>query len=264
MTNLPELKEFDMNKLVEKPNQNIVIIGKKNTGKSTLIKNILFYLKDKLPIVIAMSGSESLNNFYKKLIPDMFVYSDINISKFTHISDRQNKFIEHVNHGTESFTGLNDNIGLILDDCIADTTWTKDESMNHFVTNGRHMKLTLIVAVQAIKSLPPIIRGNIDYIFILRCNSTNERRKYRDDFLGLFNSKKQFDYTFEKYTDNYKAFVIDNVNQSNDMRDVYFWYKADINIKLKLCKEVYWDINKMLLDKYYKTIYNREETKINN
>lgn len=44
----------------------IVVIGKPGTGKSTLIKSILYAKKHIFPVAVAMSGSEDSNEAYKK------------------------------------------------------------------------------------------------------------------------------------------------------------------------------------------------------
>jgi ABC-type polar amino acid transport system ATPase subunit len=48
-----------------------VFIGKRNTGKSTLVKDIMFH-KRHLPAGIVLSGTEEGNHFYSDFIPDLF------------------------------------------------------------------------------------------------------------------------------------------------------------------------------------------------
>ena len=54
-----------------------VFIGKRGTGKSTLITDILWH-KRHLSAGIAMSGTEDGNGHFKQFIPDLFVYNDYN------------------------------------------------------------------------------------------------------------------------------------------------------------------------------------------
>ena len=52
-----------------------VFIGKRNTGKSTLVKDIMYHKKH-LPAGIVLSGTEEGNHFYSEFIPDLFIYGD--------------------------------------------------------------------------------------------------------------------------------------------------------------------------------------------
>ena len=45
-----------------------VFVGKRNTGKSTLVKDIMFHKKH-LPAGIVLSGTEEGNHFYSEFIP---------------------------------------------------------------------------------------------------------------------------------------------------------------------------------------------------
>ena len=254
---IPELAEFSMSKLIKNPGANIVIIGKKNTGKSTLIKDILAHVSEIFPVVIAMSGSESTNNFYKKMLPDIFVWHDINASKFAWIHQRQQEFGEKVRKGEKSFEGLLTGVGLIIDDCIANVDWTKDDHLTWFITNGRHLPIILLIAVQSFKKLPPVIRTNIDYGFVLMCNNYTERKKIREELMGMVENKSQFDGIFNKYTDNFKCIVVDNVSKSTELQDLLYWYKANPDLKPKLCHQIYWDVNDILIKQTYEMLYRR-------
>jgi dephospho-CoA kinase len=52
----------------------ITIIGKPGSGKSILIKHLLYAKKHVIPTGIVISGSEDSNKFYSTLFPDLFIY----------------------------------------------------------------------------------------------------------------------------------------------------------------------------------------------
>ena len=62
-----ELKKFDMRKITFKPNENqgpvVVLIGRRDTGKSFLVRDLLYYHQD-IPIGTVISGTEAGNGFY--------------------------------------------------------------------------------------------------------------------------------------------------------------------------------------------------------
>ena len=59
---------------------------------------------------------------------------------------------------------------LILDDCLYDNTWAKDKFMRSVFMNGRHFKLLFLLTMQYALGIPPNLRTNIDFVFILREN----------------------------------------------------------------------------------------------
>ena len=72
MTSL-NLKKFDMNKIGK--GSVVVIIGKRNTGKSYLTKDLLWYKRD-IPIGTVISGTEGANQFYSKIVPPLFIHDE--------------------------------------------------------------------------------------------------------------------------------------------------------------------------------------------
>ena len=73
--------------------------------------------------------------------------------------------IEKINKGEG---GIDPRAFLILDDCLYDNTWSKDKWMRSVFMNGRHYKLLFLLTMQYALGVPPNLRTNIDYVFILR------------------------------------------------------------------------------------------------
>jgi len=259
-----ELKEFDMSEIASKPNCNIIVIGKRNTGKSTLIKYILYYIRNVVPMIIAMSGTERTNNFYKQILPKILVYEEVDSTKFQPILDRQIQLREKIIQNKSKYRNTNPNIALVLDDCVDRTDWTKDDAVNFFTTNGRHAALTFIVVTQESKKLPPSMRTNADYIFISKTNGFTERKKIRDDYLGMIGDKRECDRIFSEYTKDYKFLVVDNVTKETNVKNQLFWCKADPNIKSILCDQVYWRLDKIIQNVIYKQLQRKEKEKQQN
>ena len=64
-----ELKKFDMKNITFQANENkgpvVVLIGRRDTGKSFLVRDLLFYKRD-IPIGTVISGTEEGNGFLWK------------------------------------------------------------------------------------------------------------------------------------------------------------------------------------------------------
>ena len=66
-----ELKKFDISKI--KSDKVCVFIGKRETGKSFLVRDLLYYHK-KIPIGTVISGTEAANTFYGNIVPSLFIH----------------------------------------------------------------------------------------------------------------------------------------------------------------------------------------------
>ena len=69
------LRKFDMSQI--KDDKVVVFIGKRDTGKSFLIRDLLYYHQN-IPIGTVISGTESANSFYGTIIPPLFIHEEFN------------------------------------------------------------------------------------------------------------------------------------------------------------------------------------------
>ena len=142
-----ELKKFNMRKITFKPDENkgpvVVLIGRRDTGKSYLVKDLLYYHQD-IPIGTVISGTEMGNGFYSKHVPKLFIHNEYNSGIIENILKRQKTVLKQVKKEIE--TRIKEAILtlehlLFLDDCLYDGSWTKDKVMRLLFMNGRHWKL---------------------------------------------------------------------------------------------------------------------------
>ena len=94
--------------------------------------------------------------------------------------------------------------------------------------------------------IPPNLRTNIDYIFILRENIVANRKRIYDNYAGMFQNFEIFCQVMDQCTENYECLVIDNTTKSNKLEDNVFWYKADTHPNFKLCNQQFWDMSRNL------------------
>ena len=76
------LRKFDMKKIPQ--DAVAVFIGRRRTGKSTLVRDLLFNHQN-MPLGTVISGTEESNSFYGKMIPPLFIhgeYSAVILSNF--------------------------------------------------------------------------------------------------------------------------------------------------------------------------------------
>jgi ATP-binding cassette subfamily B protein len=137
---------------------------------------------------------------------------------------------------------------LILDDCLYDNTWARDKMMRLLFMNGRHWKVMLVITMQYPLGIPPTLRTNIDYVFILRENYIANRKRIYENYAGMFPTFESFCQVMDQCTENYECLVINNNSKSNKLQDQVFWYKADNHNDFRLGSKEFWELSKGLPD----------------
>ena len=86
-----ELKKFDMRNIKFNPDENngpvVVLIGRRDTGKSYLVRDLIFYHQD-IPIGTVISGTEAGNGFYGSHVPKLFIHDEYNTAIIENILKR--------------------------------------------------------------------------------------------------------------------------------------------------------------------------------
>jgi hypothetical protein len=244
-----ELKKFDMKSISFKSNESkgpvIVLIGKRDTGKSFLVRDLLYYQQD-IPIGTVISGTEEGNGFYGKMVPRLFIHNEYNTAIIENILKRQRNVLKQIKKEMETYkrTTIDPRAFVILDDCLYDNTWARDKMMRLLFMNGRHWKIMLIITMQYPLGIPPTLRTNIDYVFILRENYIANRRRIYDNYAGMFPTFESFCQVMDQCTENYECLVINNNVKSNKLQDQVFWYKAENHNDFRLGSKEFWELSK--------------------
>jgi hypothetical protein len=248
-----ELKKFDMKSISFKPNENkgpvVVLIGKRDTGKSFLVRDLLFYQQE-IPIGTVISGTEEGNGFYGKMVPKLFVHNEYNSAIIENILKRQRTVLKQIKKEMETYkrSTIDPRAFVILDDCLYDNTWSRDKLMRLLFMNGRHWKVMLVITMQYPLGIPPTLRTNIDYVFILRENYIANRKRIYENYAGMFPTFESFCQVMDQCTENYECLVINNNSKSNKLHDQVFWYKADSHGDFRLGSKEFWELSKGLKD----------------
>ena len=232
------LKKFSMATIAS--NSIIVLIGKRKGGKSSLVLDFLSYHTD-IPVAMVISPTDEFNHTFRGVIPEIFIHHEFNPTALNTFLKRQQEKTKR-----SQIDGSDPRALLILDDIMGeDDSWSRDSTIKWLFLNGRHVNVTLVVALQDVIGLPPKMRNNTDYIFI--CKQTNRigRERIYRMFAGVFDNIQLFEHTMLHCCDDYRCLVIDNTSQSYNLEDQVFWYKADINRakSAKVCHPKYWELN---------------------
>lgn len=243
------LRKFDMKMIPQ--DAVCVFIGRRRTGKSTLVKDLL-YQHQNIPMGTVISGTEESNSFYGKIVPPMFIHGEYNAAILENFVKRQKlvtkKIQDHENAprapgqmATKS--KLDPRSFLILDDCLYDESWTHDKNIRYIFLNGRHQKIFFLITMQYPLGIPPVLRTNVDYAFILREPYFSNRKRIFDNFGSAFPSFEFFCQIMDQCTENFECLVINNNTRSNKLEDAIFWYKAEIRGDFRIGAPEFWQHN---------------------
>tara|TARA_B100001057_G_scaffold491128_1_gene580737 strand:+ start:1006 stop:1842 length:837 start_codon:yes stop_codon:yes gene_type:complete len=246
-----QLKKFDMREIRFRPDQNtgpvVVLIGRRDTGKTYLVRDLLYHHQD-IPIGTVISGTEAGNGFYGNHVPRLFIHDEYNTAIIENILKRQRQVLKQMKKEIESYkrSTIDPRSFVILDDCLFDATWTKDKMMRLLFMNGRHWKVMLVITMQYPLGIPPNLRTNIDYVFILREPYISNRRRIWENYAGMFPTFEGFCQVMDQCTENYECLVINNNAKSNKLQDQIFWYKAQPRGEFKLGSKEFWELSRDL------------------
>lgn len=236
------LRKFDPSSITS--DKVLVFLGKRNTGKSFLVRDILFYHRD-IPIGTVISPTEHANKFYSKIVPGLFIHDEYTPQLLDNIVKRQKIITKQVNKEIAMYgkSSIDPRAFLILDDCLYDGCWKKDKNIRYIFMNGRHIKLKFLITMQYALGVPPDLRTNIDYVFILRENNYGNRRRIYENYCSIFPTFEMFCAVLDQITEGYGCLVIDNTSKSNKLEDNVFWYQAEDHPPFTVGSKEFWTIH---------------------
>lgn len=248
-----QIKKFNMDMLKDRcevdsrKSPMIVLIGKKDTGKSFLVRDILFHTRNEFPIGTVISATEVANEFFQHMVPSKLIHDKYQPSIVTNVIKRQ-LGVKTARNEDKKRNGGNSTTDprafLILDDCLFDGSWIKEESTRYIFMNGRHIDVMTIITMQYPLGISPNLRTNVDFIFVLRENILGNRRRIYENYAGMFPTFEMFCQFMDQCTENFECLVICNGVQSNKLEDQVFWYKASDHPPFHLCDDSLWHDNK--------------------
>ncbi len=180
------------------------------------------------------------------MVPKLFIHDEYNTAIIENILKRQKMVIKQINKETAAYgrCNIDGRAFVILDDCLYDNSWARDKLMRLLFMNGRHWKIMLVITMQYPLGVPPNLRTNIDYTFILREPYINNRKRIYENYAGMFPTFESFCQVMDQCTENYECLVINNNAKSNKLDDQIFWYKGDPHREFKLGSKEFWELSK--------------------
>lgn len=213
-----------------------------NTGKSSLIQDIMASKSHIVACGQIFSGTEDSNHFYSEKFAPCCIFNKLDMDAIKNFVYRQ-KIAKRFLPNPWAIQ--------IIDDCTDDPSQLRDPIFQAYYKNGRHWNMIHILSLQYSLDILPSIRTNIDYTFILRETNQRNRKALWENYAGCIPNYQMFQDIMDTITEDFTALVINNRVQSNKIEDCVFWYKAKpdrIPPNLKLGHPVSWEFNDARLD----------------
>ncbi len=205
------------------PHAAVVVIGKRMTGKTTLARDILLHQRgaDDVPFasVTVVSPTEqgvrtNIRGFVDVATPSRVVriHDEYAPAIVDAIVERQ---------GGRAF--------VVLDDCMYDGRWASDdyEGTVRLVRDRRSLEATTVLTMPYPLSMPPSLREQFDYVFLLRDSVVSTRKRLYEHYVSeAFPTFDAFCQAMDRCTEDHGCLVIDRTGSATRV----FRYKAYLHV----------------------------------
>lgn len=208
-------------------NSAIVMIAKRGSGKSWLVREILEYFKD-IPVGAIICPSEIDSPFYSNFFSQSFIHYKYDPKILGKIFWRQKKIQKKYEDYLEKGKKLDRRCIIVMDDCMAcKKTWVNDELIKTVLMNGRHKQMTYVLTMQYPLGVTPDLRSNFDIIFMMAADEMKFMKLLYENYAGIFDTFESFRSVFQQLTRDHGAMVVvKRTNTDADFYDKIKWYKA--------------------------------------
>ena len=237
------LREFTPDPRVPFPT--ILMVGKRASGKSTL-SAALASMYPNIPKWAAFCGNASSKKYWAKRFGPCGEASTYEVKDQDRSSIRSlRRIMEFQNQIVKEYEDVRHeeppdaySLGVIFDDVTSKRSLRRSPELEELFSNGRHLRMLIIVCVQYLKQLPPAIRTNSDYLMILY-NSKQTLKILHDEYV----QDPSFD-TFVQLTEKvtcatdgkgnpqFCALAYSNCTRANRIDQRFFIFKFPLNFSV--------------------------------
>ena len=218
------IRQFKLEKMCINPA--VIMVAKRGSGKSWVIKAMLAHFKD-IPAGLIIAPTDRMNCFYANFFPESYIHYEYKPEILSKLLARQEAMIDKVKEKEAHGKRVDPRAYLVMDDCLGDKkAWANDKHIAELMYNGRHYQLMFMLTMQTPLGIKPELRSNFDYIFLLKEDFISNQKKIFEHYAGMFPNFDAFRQVFMKLTANHSCMVIDNKSTAENPLAKILWYKA--------------------------------------
>ena len=224
--------------------------GKRRTGKSYLVTELLYKLARKTKVVYVMSTT-AFSGYWAQYVDKKFIFEGYRKDIIAQIIEKQRESIENMRkmNPKMSIEDIRSHPDIaktfVLDDIIADKYQVRaDKFLAELAVAGRHYGLTIFITTQYVNSISADFKGNVDVVFIFTQHQRLQKKAIKENFLDFLDEpvadKLLEQVCIEKHeTDDFydpkyykgemvvRALVILNFLNMDNKLNTLSWYAAE-------------------------------------
>lgn len=188
------------------PDGTAVFFGRRRSGKSWMMRHLLYLYKHIYRGVIILTNTEQ-NQFWSAHVPSRFIhkYDPFVIQK---IIERQRAVVAwNALNADNPDKQINPLIMIILDDVVSGDMH-HDPYLNALFYEGRHSGMCIMISTQHPKALPPGVRSNADLAVIYPMWSEHDLDTIRTQYCTFFEDKNDFYYLARETTQDHTCLCL--------------------------------------------------------
>tara|TARA_B100000795_G_scaffold261632_1_gene238601 strand:- start:1279 stop:2145 length:867 start_codon:yes stop_codon:yes gene_type:complete len=245
VVDLPDLNEFDPTEIMD--DSTIVAVGKRRTGKTWVLRNIMWEKRDVFEAGIVFSQTDELNHFWRQYIPAKYIFKKYDPAVLDQVFQRQKDILNSTTLTDQEKEKVAP-FFILLDDVISDDRLKWDSNLMELFVSGRHYKLFVLITTQYAKSITPTLRGNTDYCIVMKTIQKRQLESLYEDYAGFLTKDAWGQMVNEQTRDNHVMIVNTAQDDDRDPIDTLAWWKAVDPGPFVMGSEAYWDSAKVADD----------------
>lgn len=235
------------------------LFGKHGTGKTSIEKWILYYLKNQTRLGLVISETAEKSGDFDNIIPNTLIWGSYNSEKIAKLIKNQKTlryFKETIKH--KKYVNKEIRAVVVMDDILGDPTWAKDKGIKEMFFNGRHLRISLIMGIQEVMGLKKRFRGDLDYTIITKLTTEQAKEDvYKYYWNSSFGDKKDCINIINECTKGYNALIIDQkkVATASSIRDCVYYLKLPdpekFLPKFRIGSKIIWYLHSKAYNKHW-------------
>jgi hypothetical protein len=221
------IPRYDPNRM--KPDATVLVVGPRRTGKSTLVLDLLYSLREHIFASIAQTPTCETAEELSKIIPWSCIHDDFDPAALERAVNAMKQLVNTDRKLAAKLGGEKDRriLLVLLDDCMADPKNLKYKVIQDIFYNGRHYDLFFLNVMQQMMDMPPKFRTNTDIIICTYDSAPdNQERLWRYFFKTAYPRLEQFRRVYAAVTANFGCIVLDRTIRGVPDEQKVFWYRA--------------------------------------
>ena len=195
-----------------KNHSNYLFIAKRNSGKTHLIKYLIYtFLEQKVFQWGVVFSATNFNTHQFDIVDKKYQYNTVDDIVLEQIMTIQEK----------SKVGC-----FIIFDDVLGTVNFNSPTIKKLFTTCRHYNISIFLATQYLKSIPLLIRQNSDYVFLFDIKNLNTLRDFYDEWGSNFETFDEFKIYFKKSVNGYSCLLVDQKDNNKKDMDIYSTFTA--------------------------------------